>query len=282
MGWLFYSLLSATLGVLYATISRKLSVKSENPRALSIVFNAISALVALFLLTFDKWWFSPVPSGIWILVLLSIVLYSVFEGTQFYGRKYINASTASILFRLNTVISVLASFIFLRESITPNKIIATLLILIGTYLVSVKNFSVKFQKGIIYILIATVALGFVRPIDKTASAYFSLPLYTFLVYIGPVFFMSLFPKLIGWNQLKREFVLGKGYIVLLGVVNVFEYYFMIKAYQLADASLVVPVVSLSTIFTIIAGILFLGERENILKKVIAGILAFIGILLIKS
>jgi len=52
-------------------------------------------------------------------------------------------------------------------------------------------------------------------------------------------------------------------------------------YALADASLVVPVVSLSTVFTVIVGIAFLGERDNIVKKIIAGILAFIGLLLIK-
>lgn len=281
MTWFIYALTSAFIGVGYSIIARKLSVKSENPRALSIAFNACSALIALSLLTFEKWWFNQVPPHVWGLVILSVVLYAVFEGTQFYGRKYIDVSTSSIIFRLNTVISVFTSFLFLRESITPNKIIATLLILFGTYLVTVKNLNLKFNRGFVYILVATLAIGLVRPVDKTASAFFSPAFYTVIVYAGPAFLMLFFPKLIKIKELVTEINLGRYLIPLLGLINVLEYYFMIKAFSLADASLVVPIVSLSTVLTVMAGIIFLGERDNIAKKIIAGILAFIGLLLIK-
>jgi drug/metabolite transporter (DMT)-like permease len=245
------------------------------------VFNAYSSLIALALFSFEKWWFNPVPLYVWGLLLLSIILYTVFEGTHFYGRKYVDASTASILFRLNTVISVLASFIILKEPVTLNKILATVLIVFGTYLVTVKNLSLKMNKGVIYIFIATLALGLVRPVDKTAAIYFSPPLYTFLIYAGPTFLMPLFPRIIKFQELKQEIMLGRWLIPLLGLINIFEYYFMLKAYALADASLVVPIVSLSTVFTVIVGIIFLGERDNVVKKIIAGILAFIGLLLIR-
>ncbi|KKU13395.1 MAG: hypothetical protein UX21_C0046G0001 [Microgenomates group bacterium GW2011_GWC2_45_8] len=102
------------------------------------------------------------------------------------------------------------------------------------------------------------------------------------IHIGPVLLMPFFPRLIKFGDIKREIVLGKWLIPLLGLINIFEYYFMIKAYALADASLVVPVVSLSTVFTVIVGIIFLGERDNFVKKIIAGILAFIGLLLISN
>ncbi len=281
MTWFIYALISAIIGVAYSVVARKLSVESENPRALSIVFNGCSALIALSLFLFENWWFNPVPLHVWGLVILSVVLYAVFEGTQFYGRKYVDVSTSSIIFRLNTVIAVFTSFVFLRESITVNKIIATLLILFGTYLVTVKNLSLKFNKGFIYILVATFAIGLVRPVDKTAAAFFSPALYTVMVYIGPAFVMLFFPKIIKLQELWKEVRLGRYLIPLLGIINVFEYYFMIKAYSLADASLVVPIVSLSTVFTVVVGIIFLGERDNLLKKLAAAVLAFIGLLLIK-
>jgi len=246
------------------------------------VFNACSSIIALALFSFEKWWFNPVPLYVWGLLLLSIILYTVFEGTHFYGRKYVDASTSSIIFRLNTVISVFMAFILLKEDVTLNKILATILILLGTYLVTVKKLSLKFNKGVIYILTATLALGLVRPVDKVAVNFFAPPLYTFFIYIGPVLLMPFFPRLIKFGDIKREIVLGKWLIPLLGLINIFEYYFMIKAYALADASLVVPVVSLSTVFTVIVGIIFLGERDNFVKKIIAGILAFIGLLLISN
>lgn len=281
MSWFIYALLSAILGVGYSVVSRNLSVKSENPRALSIVFNACSSLIALALFSFEKWWFNPVPLYVWGLLFLAIILYTIFEATHFYGRKHVDASTSSIIFRLNTVISVFMAFIFLKEDITLNKILATILIVFGTYLVTVKNLSLKFNKGLIYILAATLALGLVRPVDKVAVNFFAPPLYTFFIYIGPVLLMPFFPRIITLQELKQEITLGKWLIPLLGLINIFEYYFMIKAYALADASLVIPIVSLSTVFTVVVGIIFLGERDNIVKKVLAGILAFIGLLLIK-
>ena len=264
MTWFIYALISAIIGVAYSVVARKLSVESENPRALSIVFNGCSALIALSLFLFENWWFNPVPLHVWGLVILSVVLYAVFEGTQFYGRKYVDVSTSSIIFRLNTVIAVFTSFVFLRESITVNKIIATLLILFGTYLVTVKNLSLKFNKGFIYILVATFAIGLVRPVDKTAAAFFSPALYTVMVYIGPAFVM-LFFQIIKLQELWKEVRLGRYLIPLLGIINVFEYYFMIKAYSLADASLVVPIVSLSTVFKSLSA-LFSSESETIYSK----------------
>ena len=281
MTWLLYALVSAFLGVGYMIVSRKLSVQSVNPRALSIVFNACSSLIALALFSFEKWWFTPVQLYVWGLVLASILLYTIFEGTHFYGRKYVDASTASILFRLNTVISVLASFLFLQETVTVNKLLATGLIVLGTYLVTVRNLSLKFNKGVIYILAATLALGLVRPVDKTAANFFAPPLYTFLIYAGPVFLLPLFPRLIKLSELTQEIRLGSWLIPTLGLINIFEYYFMLKAYSLADASLVIPIVSLSTVFTVLVGIIFLGERDHMVRKIIAGLLAFIGVLLIK-
>ena len=264
MTWFIYALISAIIGVAYSVVARKLSVESENPRALSIVFNGCSALIALSLFLFENWWFNPVPLHVWGLVILSVVLYAVFEGTQFYGRKYVDVSTSSNIFRLNTVIAVFTSFVFLRESITVNKIIATLLILFGTYLVTVKNLSLKFNKGFIYILVATFAIGLVRPVDKTAAAFFSPALYTVMVYIGPAFVM-LFFQIIKLQELWKEVRLGRYLIPLLGIINVFEYYFMIKAYSLADASLVVPIVSLSTVFKSLSA-LFSSESETIYSK----------------
>lgn len=281
MNWFIYAFSSALVGVGFGILSRKLAVKSENPRALSIVFNTISSFIALMLFSFEKLWFKPAPFYIWILFFVAVILYAIFEGTQFYGRKYVDASTNSIVSRLTTIISVLVSFVFLREAITVGKIVAILLIMAGTYLVTVKHVDIKFKKGLIFILVSTIAIGVVRPIDKTVSVFFATPLYVFAVYIGPAFLMSLFPRVIRVKQLMQELRLGSWGIFLLGAFNILEYYLMIKAFALADASLVIPVVSLSTILTVLVGIIFLNERENILRKVIAVGMVFIGAILIK-
>ena len=55
----------------------------------------------------------------------------------------------------------------------------------------------------------------------------------------------------------------------------------LKTYQLGSISIVAPLTSLTVILNIIVSYFLLKEKSNMLKKVIAGILIIIGIILIK-
>ena len=55
----------------------------------------------------------------------------------------------------------------------------------------------------------------------------------------------------------------------------------LKAYNLGIVSIVAPISSLSVILTIIVGYLFFNEKNNLIKKIIAGVFIIVGIILIK-
>ncbi|HIH11096.1 TPA: EamA family transporter [Candidatus Woesearchaeota archaeon] len=58
------------------------------------------------------------------------------------------------------------------------------------------------------------------------------------------------------------------------------YYFLLKAYAFKEASVVVPIIELSTIIAVVGGMLFLNERKDMVKKIIATVIVVVGTLFI--
>lgn len=55
----------------------------------------------------------------------------------------------------------------------------------------------------------------------------------------------------------------------------------LRAYQLGNVTVIAPLCALTVMLNVIVGYLFLKERDNLLKKIIAAILIIISIILIK-
>lgn len=280
MNWVIFALLSLTFSATFQILSRILAVKSENPRVFSTIFNAIAAALAFLLLFLEPWSIKSFPPlGIIFLTLLSTVLYGIFERTQFYVRKNIDASTLTILFRLAPVVTLIASFLILKESITFVKIAAVACIIGANILLASGKGSFKFNKYLLLAIICAVSLGLAWAIDKKASVYYSTVIYSVIIWALPIFYIASFP-LVSFKSISSEFKISTWKIPLLAAANVLQFYFQLKALYLADASKVIPVISSSTVLTVLLGIILLKERNNLGRKIIAGALVFIGVLLL--
>lgn len=277
--WLAFIALEVLFSVAYQLLSRKLSVRSENPRAFSVVFNAIAAAFSFLFVFYEPWRMSEITISGVALMLLSTVFYAVFERTQFYARKHIEASTLTILFRFIPVVSVVAAVLFYGDNLTPMRVIAIALIVMGNLLVVFHRQGLRLSAGLPYALVAAISLGLAWANDKHTSVGFSLSLYAFLIWTIPTIYNVLIPPL-SLQTLHREFVIGGWKIFLLAVLNVFDYYFLLKALSLADTSQVIPVQSSSTILVVLFGWLFLHEQQNIGRKIFAALCVTIGVVFI--
>ena len=84
-----------------------------------------------------------------------------------------------------------------------------------------------------------------------------------------------------FKDLKEEFYFGnKKAIVLTGITLSLLGFCQIRAYQLGDITVIAPLCSLSVILNVILGYIFLKEKNNLLKKIIAAILITVSIILI--
>jgi drug/metabolite transporter (DMT)-like permease len=279
MLWFVYSFLTAILNTVFSLLSRTLSIKSENPRAFSVIFSLFSALFSLIFLIVEPLYFKHLTFVIILLTILSSVCYAIQNRTQFYASKYLEASSLTIIRQLSPVIGFLAALVFLRENVTLLKLIAVSFILIGNVIAVYKNTSLRFNKGLFFALAGTFAIGIVFVVDKKASANYSLPVYSSMIYLLTGIYNYLLPKL-SYRTLKIEFTKAKWKIALLALINVISYYFLLSAFRLAKASVVIPITASSTVLTVIAGMLILKERSRPYQKIVAVSFIFIGIILV--
>lgn len=210
------------------------------------------------------------------------ILYTASQVLVFQASKTIEASELIIFSSTRVLWTIGAAIIFLGESFNLSKIIGTILILFSVVYVSLKKKRIHPNKGHFYALAVAVCLGvgFVNDsyILKNADAV----TYGALAFILPsilttVIFPSKTSKLSKYLNIR---LLGK--IFLLGIFYSVGLIASYSAYKSGgNASQIVPIGQSVVIVTVILAALFLGERENLLKKFIAAVLVSIGVLLLR-
>lgn len=93
-------------------------------------------------------------------------------------------------------------------------------------------------------------------------------------------FIVIFVISIGKGSKLTQFTSkDMGFIILSGIAGAVSWLFYFAALKLADASKVAPADRASILFVMVLSVLFLGEKIT-LKTSVAGILIFIGVLLL--
>lgn len=280
--WLILSLASVLMFTAVDLLMRILAVKSEHQRTFSFVFNSWGALFAILLfiaelpaITFP----TSLTINHLLLILLAVVCYGLYERSHFSARKHIDASTITILFRLAPLVAFAGSLAFFREHISGQQLLGAALLLSSTALVIHKNPHLRMRRPLFIALFSALTLGIAWMLDKPGSQGLPASLYSFIMWVAPLGIIA-FPKL-NLKQLRREAVIGGWKVALLAFLNVFGYFIYLKALTLESATKIIPITSSSSTLTVIAGIFLLNEKSFVSRKIIAGVLMFIGILLLR-
>ncbi|MBI3342950.1 DMT family transporter [Candidatus Gottesmanbacteria bacterium] len=280
--WFILSFTSALIFTAVNLLMRVLAVKSEHTRTFSVVFNLWGALFAL-LLFLTQLPSTTLPTGISpatvLFIILAILFYGIYERFHFSARQAMDASTTSVIFRLAPVIAFAGSLVLFHETLTWEKLFGAGFILIASFVIIHKNPQITFSRPFFAALISAAALGIAWIMDKPASAGFPPAFYSFILWTMPLLVIA-FP-LPTVTQLKKEALVGGWKVALVGFLNVLGYVIQIKALSIADASRVIPVTSSSGTLIVLAGIFLLKEKTFMTRKLIAGVLMFIGILLLR-
>lgn len=280
--WLILSLAAVLVFTTVNLLMRVLAVKSEHPRTFSVIFNSWGALFAILFfvaelptITFPK----SLPTNHLLLIFLAVVSYGLYERTHFSARKHLDASTIAILFRLATLIAFIGSLLFFKERISVWQLFGAASLLSSAALVIHKNPHLRLHRPLFIALFSAVALGVAWMLDKPGSQGLPASLYSFIIWVAPLGIIAL-PSL-SFKQLRREAIIGGWKIALLAFLNVFGYFIYLKALSLENAARIIPITSSTGTLTVLAGIFILNEKTFIKKKILAGALMFIGILLLK-
>jgi drug/metabolite transporter (DMT)-like permease len=278
MAWFYLSLGSALSFASLTLLSRVVSVKSKNPRALSIVFNLTAFLMAMmifFITGANKNFSLPTKFEPYLYLFIACLFYGLYDRLRFYVAQILEASLVSIINNVSLVVAFFVAAFIYSEIMTINKIGGFLLILTALFLVSVNKVSKINLRGIFLAILINVFLGFGWALDKKGVIFFNSEIYNILVWFFPLFIIY-FPY-VKFSDIKKEIKISSWKITLLSFLNVVGYFIQLKALALADATRVITIVQTSTLFTVIFGIILLKEKENIPRKILAGIIAVIGV-----
>lgn len=280
--WLILSLSAVLIFTAVNLLMRVLAVKSEHPRTFSFVFNSWGALFAILLfiaelptITFPT---SLTNSHI-LLILLAVVSYGLYERSHFSARKHIDASTITILFRLAPLIAFVGSLVFFKERVSAWQLLGTVSLLSSAVIIIHKNPHLKMHRPLLIALFSALMLGIAWMLDKPGSQGLPASLYSFIVWVAPLGIIAL-PSL-SLKQLRREAIIGGWKVALLAFLNVFGYFIYLKALSLEGAAKIIPITSSAGTLTVLAGIFILNEKTFMTRKILAGVLMFIGILLLR-
>ncbi len=272
--------LSIAFTVGFNIISRVSLSATKHESAYTILWQLFCALLVPFFLPFDR--FSIDASArVLLLFALSVVLWALVDAFLFSSFKYEEASVLSAIFPLNYVFTFAVSVVFLHSAIHSTIVIGFLIIMTASLLIGLHYMRVRPSKGIIFALLYSlfqgVALGFNSEVVKS----FSIPPYMFAAFLFPAIanlFIFLRPKV---SELRYELRVQWKKILLNAAVMDISFFFLLKAFELGNVPQVVALSASSTLLTALAGIVILKEDSHVALKILAAVLATLGIILVQ-
>lgn len=280
--WLILSLAAALMFTTQNLLMRVLAVKSVYPRTFSFVYNSWGTVFAAIFFLIEHPSLSSLPQVTWTqwgLLAGATLGYGLYERSHFLARKELEASTTAILFRLSPVITFIGALLFLHEPLSFTKLVGAALLIGASLVVIHKNPKMQATRAIAIALFSATALGLAGVFDKPASVGIPANLYSVALW-GLSLIIVAIPSL-STKQLTNELRIGGWKVALTALINVVGFVLYVKALALADLSLVTPVTSSAGTLTVLAGIFILKEKSFMRRKIIAGALMLLGILLLR-
>lgn len=278
--WIFCVVLYIVLSTVF-TQFYKISTKSlKNAGALTVVLEMIGVITALVICPFFEIKF-PTDIKTWSLLGLSIIFYAISDRVNTTVRSGIEASAFSMLKQLSTTFMILAGLIFLKEEFILHKFIGAMLIIFSNVFIFYQKGKFKMNRYIWLGVLANISYTIALFLDVNISDYFNLPIYVALTLGIPGILICLVER-IKFSEIKEEFKnANKKAIFVTGMTWSISIIASLRAYQLQNVSIVAPIGSLTVLSNVIVGYLFLKERDDLLKKIMAAILIVISVVLIK-
>ena len=263
-------------------LQRKIALHSNNARAAAILFNGLAALITLSIVLFFRGGNDiRVPQNLmaWVLLFITVLTYGIYERERFVVAKLLDASVLTTVSNVSVFVAFFGSMLLYKEPLSLLRILGGLCIISALVVVSYTGKRVHIsKKGLLISVGIFSALGIGWMLDKYGAVYFGSDLYSILVWTLPLVFI-LIPRR-PFHELRKELHISSWRIFVLAGVNAIGYLLQLKALALTEATKVIPIVQTSTLFTVLLGIVLLGEREHVMRKIIAGIIAVAGVFLL--
>ncbi|MCR4329027.1 MAG: DMT family transporter [Candidatus Roizmanbacteria bacterium] len=282
MNWLIFACISIVT-VSIATILERVLMKDtkSDPVSYAITFQFTVALISfLFAILFGKFVLPPLGT-LWPRFVLSSFLWAGATVFGFQAIKRLSAGEVTILTTTSSVVSIALGIFFLKELFNIQMALGALLIFIAIWIVNSAKATFHSREGIIFALLSAVCAGAAVVNDAVILKGYEAFSYTAIMSLLPgVILVLLFPR----SMKKVAPLMNKKTI---GLFFVFCLFYSLQAitYYLAfennaPVSQLSPFMKSSIVSIVILEAIFLRERKNMGKKIVAAILVTAGVILL--
>lgn len=278
--WFIYAVVSAVSATIFAIIVRVLLKDKGDPIAFAILVD-IAALVTLLIVSpFGVIEYAIDPKILLVLILFSFYI-ALMDVVFIKARKFNEVSDFSIGLQSSVIWVLILGGLFFGESLTLGKILGGTLIVLGNILASFKKKGFRISTGIKYVFLAAFLYASGSFVSKYLLTFFSpIAFQLILFFLAPIWILLYTPN--RFERVYKELKLQGYRVFLAGIFFSIMLFFMVKGFDVGEASKVLPVQQASLIFTVLAGMIFLKERDRVWQKLAATAVVFTGAMFMRA
>ena len=275
MAWEILALTTAVLYGLEDVLTRH-AMKREHYIAFMWLYQSMGGL--LFFALFVRELNIPATALPWFIALTAGVMWTLASLLRFKSYELTDVSIRSPLGKVNVILILIMSVIFLGETLTMQKLVGTMLIFFGAIILVLKGRRIEFTRGIKITFFSVFFASIAIIIDKASLAYFLPSVYGFLQYLLPAIFITPL-ALQRKKEVKNVFAKTRTTLFTMVVLGALGYFATLSAFKLTDASNVFPITQLSAVVAVLGGYFFHKEK-GIGKRLIGAVIMIAGSILI--
>lgn len=269
-------LASIAIGLTYI-VNKKLAHGKFNASTFTFLISYVNAFISIPLV-FVNFYVTKNPS-LWLLIFISALTFGLSSYFSFKAYKISDASTVSLIHKLNVVLAAVIGILFLNEKYSQLSYVGLLLIVLSNLFILYNGKRLSIDKGIFYAFLMALISALAAVFDKVILKDFSSFTYVFvnslLTGIMFSFRKGIFSE--GILLLKQNTKL----VITTSVLNVGSWAAFLFVLQNTTVSKTFPIYkSLSIIVPVILGILILKETNKLWQKVVGAAIGVAGIILL--
>ncbi len=277
MTWTILLLLHLVGLVGYSLLLRKQAVARQlHPWVLATLLQTgimLPMIIAAPFLPIDISRFTPASIALSCaaVALSVIILFSITKALH-----YLEASTYSVVYNLRIVIATVLAALLLSEVPSVWQITGGALVLAAIVIIRQRGSSAVAKQGIAWAVLAAVSISIMNVIEKQlihdVGVFTGAPIIT--VTVGVVMWAVLLARR---YELPRKYILTKQIIGLMALRSLSNWAFIFALAAGALVSVATFVSAISVVLIVAFGALLLGERDYLQRKILAAILAGLGL-----
>ena len=274
--WLYIAFISGLLSNTSNFFHRYLLKDDKDPALYTWFLEATRLVIALILLPFNFYFIFSTKTVFLLFVLGTVEAISIYIYMKQHASTKLSIST--IISRTRLFWTALFAFIFLGEHLSPWTYVGILILFFGLS-VGTSPKKIVTDDGIKYSYVSAILISVTNNLSKAVTPTASQSVIVIALALETVFGYPLLLK----NAPQRIYNFFKTKLLnklLAAFANVGSLFFLLLALKTGPVSVVNAIYQGTMIFAVLAGILFLNEKDDIFKKLIGSAIALIGISLL--